>query len=289
MTSAAAMRLRDADRQCAQLVRHYENFTVASRIAPRRLRRDLTRVYAYARTTDDIGDETGDTGVATERLNAWRDQVVALFAGGPVSNPVLVALGATARAHQLPEEPFLDLIAANLQDQTTPQYEDWPALLGYCRLSAAPVGRIVLQLFGVREPRAETLSDDVCIGLQLANFAQDVSIDSSRGRTYLLQADLRERGEISAVASMCERARGLLKSGLELERMVNGRLRFQLALYRLGGIAILDAIAGTGFRTSQSRPVVSPAARMRILVNGVREVWVKHEGFAKDPTVVRHG
>ena len=114
---------------------------------------------------------------------------------------------------------LLDLIEANLQDQTTHEYEDWPALLGYCRLSAAPVGRIVLELFRVDDARAQALSDDVCIGLQLANFAQDVSNDSARGRTYLLQADLR-RGEISAVASMCERARALLKSGLELEGMV---------------------------------------------------------------------
>ena len=288
MTSPAALRLRDADRQCTQLVRHYENFTVASRLAPRRLRRDLTRVYAYARTTDDIGDETGDARVATERLAAWRDQVAALFAGGAVNHPVLVALAATVRAHQLAEQPFLDLIDANLQDQTTHEYEDWPALLGYCRLSAAPVGRIVLQLFGVHDARAQALSDDVCIGLQLANFAQDVSIDSARGRTYLLQTDVR-RGEISAVASMCERARALLKSGLELEGMVKGRLRFQLALYRLGGEAILDAVAKMGFRTAQSRPSVSRVARLRIIVDGSREAWVKHEGFAKDPTVAPHG
>ena len=278
MTSPAAVRLRDADRHCAQLVRHYENFTVASRLAPRRLRRDLTRVYAYARTTDDTGDETGDARVATERLGEWREQVVALFAGQPLSHPVLVALAPTVRAYQLPAEPFLDLIDANLQDQTTHQYEDWPALLGYCRLSAAPVGRIVLRLFGVREERAQILSDDVCIGLQLANFAQDVSIDSARGRTYLLQADLRERGEISSVASMCERARELLKSGMELEAMVRGRLRFQLALYRLGGEAILDAVAKMGFRTAKTRPVVARWARMRILVNAFREARVTPEG-----------
>ena len=291
MTSPAALRLRDADRECAQLVRHYENFTVASRLAPRRLRRDLTRVYAYARTTDDIGDETGDARVATERLAAWREQVAALFAGGAVNHPVLVALAATVRAHQLAEQPFIDLIDANLQDQSTHEYEDWPALLGYCRLSAAPVGRIVLELFGVHDARAQALSDDVCIGLQLANFAQDVSIDSARGRTYLLQADLR-RGEISAVASMCERARALLKSGVELEGMVKGRLRFQLALYRLGGVAILDAIAATGFRTAKSRPVVSRIARLRILVDGSREAWLKHQGhprLVKDSAAAHRG
>src|SRR5580693_6850084 len=100
----ATVSLDAADAYCRSLVRHYENFTVASRLAPRRLRRDLTRVYAYARTTDDIGDETGDARVATDRLIAWREHVVALFAGRPVSHPVLVALAPTVRAHQLQQQ-----------------------------------------------------------------------------------------------------------------------------------------------------------------------------------------
>ena len=74
MTSPAAARLRDADRHCAQLVSHYENFTVASRLAPRRLRRDLTRVYAYARTTDDVGDETGVGGAHESAVGRVADE-----------------------------------------------------------------------------------------------------------------------------------------------------------------------------------------------------------------------
>ena len=91
-------------------------------------------------------------------------------------------------------QPFVDLIDANLQDQRVDTYEDWPALRGYCMLSAAPVGRIVLRLFDINEEAAVPLSDDVCIGLQLANFAQDVSVDKRLGRTYLLQSDIRNRG-----------------------------------------------------------------------------------------------
>jgi len=265
----AAERLRAADAHCMRLLRHYENFTVASRLTPARLRRDLARVYAFCRTTDDLGDDTGDAALATEKLRQWRAAVEAMFAGAPVDDPVLIALSVTVRRHALPAEPFLGLIDANLQDQRVSAYEDWPALLGYCRLSAAPVGRMVLGLFGVHDARAEALSDDVCIGLQLANFAQDVSVDGARGRTYLLQEEIRAHGDVGATRAMCERARGLLASGRELETMVRGRLRVQLSLYRLGGEAILDAVAAQGFDTRQRRPALSGRARVGIMARAL--------------------
>ena len=253
-----------ADAYCRAMLAHYENFTVASRLSPRRLRRDLARVYAFCRTTDDLGDESRDTAVATTRLERWRGEVLDMLAGAPPSHPVLLALSDTVRRHAIPARPLTDLIEANLQDQRVRTYEDWPALHGYCMLSAAPVGRIVLLLNGIDDARAVALSDDVCIGLQLANFAQDVSRDAARGRTYLLQSDLRARGDAGAVRAMCERAQSLLASGRELEAMVAARLRIQLALYRLGGEAILDAVAATGHRTHGARPVVGGVARARI-------------------------
>ncbi len=299
--SPIAERLRDADRVCARIVRHYENFTVASRLTPRRLRRDLARVYAYCRSVDDIGDETGDATRATDELLQRRQQVREMFDGAVPDDPVLLALAATVRIRRLDAAPFLDLIAANLQDQSTSQYEDWSDLLGYCRLSAAPVGRIVLRLFDVRDPSAVALSDDVCIGLQLANFAQDVSLDAARGRTYLLQRDLRELGRQGAVRAMCARARDLLASGHALEAMVRGRLRLQLALYRLGGEAILDAVAAINFETLRSRPRVGRSARLRIAMRALAtagELRVlppqgtlprrSPELAARDPSLRRH-
>jgi phytoene/squalene synthetase len=110
---------------------------------------------------------------------------------------------------------------------------------------------------GVRDPRAGTLSDDVCIGLQLANFAQDVAVDRAKGRIYLPQSDLRVHDLHGAVRATCERAERLLASGRELEDMIPSRLRIQLALYRLGGMAILAAIRRIGYRTDQERPHVS--------------------------------
>ena len=254
-----------ADSYCRVLAgRHYENFSVASRLLPGRLRLDLARVYAYCRFTDDLGDESGPG--ARGRLERWRADVVELFEGGMTIHPVLVALRDTVQRHNLEAQPFLNLIQANLQDQEVSSYETWPSLDEYCMLSAAPVGRIVLRLFGLQSEEAERLSDDVCIGLQLANFAQDVSWDRAKGRRYLLGPEVESGGTAGAVRAHCERARGLLASGEELERLARGRLRLQLRLYRLGGLAILDSIQRAGFETDRVRPRVSMAAKAALVL-----------------------
>lgn len=259
-----------ADAYCGELAdRHYENFTVASRVLQSGLRRDLARIYAYCRTTDDLGDESG--GDARERLERWRGEVLDLFAGRPPAHPVLLALRDTVARFRLPAQPFLDLIQANVQDQEVSRYATWPELRAYCMLSAAPVGRLVLRVFGVAAPQAEALSDDVCIGLQIANFAQDVSIDAEKGRCYLLQTDLERGGVARATRDHCERAEALLASGRQLETMVPWALRLQLALYRLGGLAIVDAVARLGYRTDLHRPRVSGPARLLIFARAVRQ------------------
>jgi phytoene/squalene synthetase len=199
----------------------------------------------------------------------WRQQVRELFEGGPPPvHPVLLALSRTVQRFRLTERPFLDLIDANLQDQREHSYDTWPQLHAYCMLSAAPVGRMVLGLFEVRDPEAVALSDDVCIGLQLANFAQDVAVDRSKGRSYLLQSEL-QHGVRNAVREHCRRAEDLLASGERLETMVPGRLRVQLALYRLGGLAIIAAIERLDYATDLNRPVVSPMTKLRLLPSAV--------------------
>lgn len=270
-TSERAVALAAADAYCQALLRHYENFTVASRLSPRSLRRDLARVYAFCRTIDDIGDETGNAALATALLERWRRDLLDIFDSNvPPQHPVMVALAETVRRRGLPAGPFTDLIDANVQDQTVATYEDWPALHDYCTRSAAPVGRLVLKLNGYDDAERVALSDAVCIGLQLANFAQDVRVDAGKGRTYLLQEDLRAHGPEGAVRAMCARARDLLDHGRALELSVGPRLRVQLALYRLGGLAILDAIDRAGHRTAAVRPSVSGPYRGRIAAAALR-------------------
>lgn len=268
-----------ADAFCWRLARrHYENFSVTAWLLRPSLRRDLARLYAYCRTTDDLGDEHG--AGARRHLERWQEEVHELFAGGRPAHPVLVALAETVGEYALPAQPFLDLIEANMQDQDVSSYATWPELHAYCMKSAAPVGRVVLRLFRMHNPLAEQRSDDVCIGLQLANFAQDVSVDAGKGRTYLLQADVQAGGIAGATRSLCERARTLLASGRELETAAPWPLRPQLALYRLGGLAILEAIARLGYRTDLQRPHVSAWAKLLVFQRAIRQS-LREEGDAR--------
>ncbi len=268
--------LAHADAFCRRLARrHYENFTVASAVLPAELRVHLARVYAYCRVTDDLGDESR----SDVRLTMWRDEVVAALSGNSVpTHPVLLALRETVTACAIPLEPFVDLVSANLQDQRVAQYASWPDLEAYCRLSAAPVGRMVLAVLGIRGQRAEQLSDSVCIGLQLANFAQDVAVDARLGRRYLPGDDVDALGVHGAVRALCERAETMLQAGCELEAMTAGRLRAQLAMYRLGGMAILDAIRRASFRTDSVRPEVSTTVKARVAAEAIALLATDHAG-----------
>lgn len=262
--------LRAADAYCRVLSRgHYENFIVAAPFLNAQTRTDLARIYGFCRTTDDLGDESGSEGEA--RLVRWRDEVVATFAGSLPVHPVLYALRETIRRCSLSEEPFIDLIEANVQDQHVSSYPTWADLDAYCMLSAAPVGRMVLAVFGLTSPLAQRLSDDVCVGLQLANHAQDVSRDAKLGRTYLVGTDIAQGGVRGAVEAMVMRARRLLDSGRSLETMAPAALRMQLALYRLGGIAICDEIAAIGYRTDEQRPHVSNKKKLALLAGVMME------------------
>src|SRR5262245_18379304 len=177
--------LDEARAACARVAtRHYENFPVASFFLPPVERAALRAVYAFARAADDFADEPEHEGARLERLAEWERMLRRAFAGD-AEHPIFVALGDAARRHALPIDPFLDLLEAFRMDARETQYTSWASLLGYCRLSANPVGRIVLRVFGQDDVETIALSDAVCTGLQLANHWQDLGIDTARGRPYV--------------------------------------------------------------------------------------------------------
>ncbi|MEO8897116.1 MAG: squalene/phytoene synthase family protein [Candidatus Dormibacter sp.] len=270
--------LAHADAFCRRLARrHYENFTVASAVLPAELRIHLARIYAYCRVTDDLGDESRSDA----RLHGWCNDVAAALTGESVpTHPVLLALRETVAECSIPLQPFLDLVSANLQDQRVTHYATWADLEAYCQLSAAPVGRMVLAVLGIRGAQAEQLSDSVCIGLQLANFAQDVAVDARLGRCYLPEDEIAALGIRGAVRALSERAEALLDEGRELEAMTSGRLRAQLAMYRLGGTAILDAIRRAAFRTDVVRPHVSSTLKARLAAEAIAALASDRDGTA---------
>ncbi|HEX2971006.1 MAG TPA: squalene synthase HpnC, partial [Tepidisphaeraceae bacterium] len=164
---------------------HYENFPVVSIFLPRHLRQDFCNVYAFCRVADDLGDEMHDPSQSLQCLADLKQQTRACFAG-QATTALFLALSATIRRHDLPIQPFLDLIDAFEQDQRVTRYETFDQLRDYCRRSADPVGRLVLYMCGYRDPQLHQLSDRTCTALQLTNFWQDVRRDLlERDRIYL--------------------------------------------------------------------------------------------------------
>ncbi len=270
--------LPEAEAFCRTLVsRHYENFTVATRLVPPRLRQHLANVYAFARWSDDLADESVSPAEAIPALADWRRRLERCFAGQP-DHPIFVALAETIRQTQLTIEPFSDLLDAFEQDQTITRYPDRPALLDYCRRSANPVGRIVLALDGCRDTERVALSDSICTGLQLVNFWQDVNRDRVAGRVYLPADDMQRHGVDEAmldagragpplVALLREEvgwARGCLRSGLPLEQIAPPVLRPAVGMFVRGGLAIADAIERIGFDTLAQRPTVSRWTKLQL-------------------------
>lgn len=241
-------------------VNHYENFPVASWLCPPALRPAVRAIYAFARTADDIADE----GPASpeERLEALAAFEVDLHAAAAGAAPslrwpeIFGPLAATIARHRLPVPLLADLLGAFRQDLTQTTYADRAQLLDYCRRSANPVGRLLLHLYGLRDAQALHASDAICTALQLANFWQDLGIDTRRGRIYVPladcarhdvpPADLLARRDGPAVraliGTMIAWTRALMREGAPLVHRIPGRAGWELRLVVQGGLRILERI-----------------------------------------------
>ncbi|OGG54844.1 MAG: squalene synthase HpnC [Candidatus Handelsmanbacteria bacterium RIFCSPLOWO2_12_FULL_64_10] len=186
--------MAEAYAHCERITRaHYENFPVASRLLPKALRPHVCAVYAFARAADDFSDEAAHEGERLDRLNEW-EALLSACLKDETAHPVFVALGDTIRRCDLPVQPLRDLLTAFRMDVTTRRHPTFDDLLHYCRYSANPVGRVVLGLFGLRDPDLAAWSDRICTALQLTNFWQDIAIDLRKERIYLPQADMEQFG-----------------------------------------------------------------------------------------------
>lgn len=256
----------------------HENFPVASRLLGARTRRHLLAIYGYARLVDDIGDVApGDRSALLD----WAERELDLVYGAGPEHPLMRALVPTVRECGLPREPLQRLIAANRQDQVVGRYRDMDELLAYCQLAAAPVGELVLHVFGRATPDRIRLSDRICAGLQLTEHLQDVVEDRARDRVYLPQEDMARFGCTDAdlaartpspafravMAFEVERARGLLAEGAPLLRRLPLRPALAVAGFIGGGRSALDALERGGYDVLGSKP---RAGRAALLVRWLR-------------------
>ncbi len=263
---------------------HYENFPVGSLALPKTVRRHIYAVYAFARRADDLADE----GVLSAeerlvRLAEWRCHLEACLVG-EVTHPVFLALGDTIRRYALPKQLFHDLLDAFEWDVRCQRHATFDALLDYSRRSANPVGRLILLLFGHRNPVWHQMSDAVCTALQLTNFWQDVAVDWQKGRIYIplnemtacgyteqdLAAQRYTPAYVHLMESLADRTEMLFERGRPLCGCVPGRLGLELRLIWLGGMTILTALRRIRFNVFAHRPTLGIHDKMRIVLDALR-------------------
>lgn len=280
MKSSADHNVEAAYRHCWQIATtHYENFSVGSWLLPRHLRRHIAAIYAFARTADDFADE-GELSAEQRlaRLADWQRKLDACYAG-TATDPVFVALADTIQRFDIPSAPFHQLLAAFRYDSEFRAFASFDALRDYCRGSADPVGHLILYLFGYRDAERQALADQICTGLQLTNFWQDIAVDAAKGRVYVPQADLDRFGcsrEDLLSGRMTDgvrqllifqvgRARAMLREGLRLCELVDRRLAREVKLFAWGGLAILDRIEAADYDVFRSRPVLPKGAKTALI------------------------
>jgi squalene synthase HpnC len=258
-----------------------ENFPVALRVLPKRWRAHLTALYGFARLTDDIGDEplpgmpadaTPETITATRLslLDELQGDVARIY-DDKAPEPDLDAIKAlkrTVRDCAIPAQPFYDLIQANRQDQLVARYDTYQDLEDYCKLSANPVGQVVLYIVGAATPERIAASDSVCTALQVIEHTQDVAEDLANDRIYLprqdmdaywvTEADLAKKTAGPQVRELvkfeADRARRLLDDGAPLVGTLKGAARLAIAGYVAGGRATLKAIEAGGYDVLRATP-----------------------------------
>jgi squalene synthase HpnC len=252
-----------------------ENFPVALRVLPRRFRDHLQAVYGFARTVDDLGDES--TGDRLANLDAFAADLDLNWSGG---TPKDAKLAATIRALNLPPEPFHRLIEANRQDQRVTRYQTFDDLRAYCRLSADPVGRIVLRIFDVSSDVRVAWSDAICTGLQLVEHWQDVAEDRRAGRIYLPADDMARFGVTPEdldgpttspalkrlISAETDRAAELFRHGTPLVRDLSGWARLAVGGFLAGGLATVDALRRADYDVLALTPRPRKADVLRHLI-----------------------
>ena len=270
----------EAFEYCRQIAcRHYENFPVGSLVVPHAKRQHFYSIYAFARAADDFADEGSlPKNERLEKLSEWRDALERCLSGD-ASHPVFIALAETIERCQLPAQLFHDLLDAFTLDVVRSRHEKFEDLLAYCRMSANPVGRLILHLFDYRDEELHMLSDNICSALQLTNFWQDILVDLAKDRIYLPQADMSRFGYsekdlresrysdeyIEMMKSLDERTEELFLRGRPLCSRVGVRLGLELKLVWLGGTSILEALRRARYNIFAQRPTLGPVQKLKIL------------------------
>ncbi len=279
--------LESSYQYCFDLTRkHYENFPVASLLIPKSKRKYIAAIYTFARIADDIADESTVPQIKkTSLLIEYKDYFNSFLV--TEKYPHFPAVYDTIEKNNLTTKYFNDLIQAFIQDTQVSTYQTFDDVLSYCKLSANPVGRLLLELFEVRSDDANLFSDKICTALQLTNFYQDLSIDIPGERFYIPQGylqkfdltfdDLKKFAETKQVNSnftelmkfLIKQTNQMFDEGTKLLTYLNGLFKKEIQLTIEGGRGILRKIEKVNYNTFQLRPTLDKFDWIKILLRVV--------------------
>ncbi|MCX8057198.1 MAG: squalene synthase HpnC [Ignavibacteria bacterium] len=272
---------------CLNLAKkHYENFPVASILIPKEKRKFVAAVYAFARIADDIADEGNlSNEFKVTQLIKYKD----IFVNKIITTeyPYLEAVYDTIQKNNLTEKNFINLIEAFIQDNQINKYKTFSEIFEYCSKSANPIGRILLELFDIRDNQALTHSDEICTALQLTNFYQDLSIDINRNRFYIAEEILNKFEltfddliNFNQTKIINENFKWMMKylldvnyklfqSGENLLKYLSGLFKFEIKLTINGGREILNKIKLVEYNTFLIRPTLKKFDWIKIILRGL--------------------
>ncbi len=284
MKNTVKNHFKDSEKDVLNLAKnHYENFPVASFLIPKNYRNDVAIIYWFARTADDLADEGYvTTEKRLEELNNFENEFRKSLKGNS-EKFYFNQLSKTINDKKLSDGFFFDLLSAFKQDVVKKEYENYDEVLDYCKRSANPVGRILLEVFNVKEEDAFVNSDKICTALQLTNFYQDTVIDIEKGRNYYPQNEMQmfnvtknmfelkeNNPNIKAlVKHNVERAQSIFDEGKNLLKYLNGRFKIEIKWTIAGGEKVLDKIRKNGYDVYTRRPKLDKMDFLSLFIKSI--------------------
>jgi 15-cis-phytoene synthase len=248
------------------------NFAYGIMVLPRRKRRAIAAIYAFAREVDDIAD--GDAPADEKR--ARLEELHRRLDGPPGAEAMWVALADARGRFPIPAQALHDLVDGGLSDLDRQRYDTFDQLRDYCAHVAGAVGVACIGVYGADQPqRAEALG----VALQLINIMRDVREDWRLGRVYLPQDELASYGVTeediadgrltpawqALMAYQAARARSYLDDGLTLLNHLDARSAACVGTFAGLYRATLERIEASGFDVFDGPPRLSPLTKLRIV------------------------
>jgi presqualene diphosphate synthase len=273
--------LREAIRQRVEAAG--TSFYWAMRLLPQERRNGMYAVYAWCREVDDIADGDQPVAVKQAALDAWRDEIAALYAGHP-HQLIARALQEPMRRYELRRQDFLAVIDGMEMDARANIRAPEAATLDlYCARVASAVGHLSVHVFGDDGPAAHRVAESLGRALQLTNILRDLDEDAQRGRLYLPREILEHHGigtteplqvlQHPALPAVCREVAGIAEQHFDAADLAMAQCRRRA----MRPAALMGAVYRATLRELSRRNWRDPTAR--VTLSTTSKLWL----------VLRHG